>query len=1480
MTRSLLLVALATLAASPSLAQSFDVLDFSAYGVSADGSVIVGTQNGTAVRWTADGGTVSLGALPGSSGFDIANATSADGSVVVGRSRNQAFRWTATGGMVGLGTLGGPDPESSANDVSDDGTVIVGTSLSRPPNELIQEAFRWTGGVMTGLGDLAGGESQSQGSGVSADGSVTVGVGNRATSNGSRAQAVRWQGTGSPQGLAFLPGGDNGLGISNARAASADGTLIVGTGISNGPQGLSYQATLWNGTSPQGLGWLPGSPFLSVATSLSADGSVVVGYTDAGAFLWTADAGMRSLEDILVNDYGLDLQGVSVTDALDISADGTVVVGIGNNGTSQVGWRAVLVEQEGFVVNETTDESDADLEDGMCDTDLDAPDLQCTLRAALEQANAQEGADAITFDLDGTGPFVIAPESPLPAITDAVTLDGASQPGTADVPLVRLDGAAAGAGTDGLRVEADGVTIRGLMVTSFTQHGVHIADGLNGILEALIVGSDALGTDGLGNGGDGIHVSGGSGLRIGPTEEELARPTSAINLGVISVSNLLNGLYVRDDENAALIRALRSGAVSRIETRAINLNVNGLTAGLVETLSGPVARPNGQNGVCLLGADGATFRNLTVSDALRHALEINASRNVTLLSGLFGLRRPVPTAPGQIGSIGQSAIRMMQSLNVTVGSADPEAAPVQGGGSGGWFMEVEESQEVQIRNLLAGLFQSTAPPSSPLLAALRNRAGGLGIFDSPDVRVGLQGLATVFANSGGDTNQPQAGLFATGRQTTGLRVLNTFLGTTPQGFRGIGNLGSGMMLADGLSGAVVGGDAEADQVVSGGNMGYGFLFQDLTPEKAGLDANASAINLVSGTRLISGLLGGPLGETISVPNLLSGFCLNRIQGGLFEKLSAGSNGRHGLEILQSQDVDVISAQIGSLFERLLQSPEDVMGPDGDGVHIANSQRVGLGRPFAAGNPFERNRNLFVHGAGGRGLHFQSVDLLRALGLGVGTAPPGSVLTPEMATALGNAFEGIGVENSANVLLENADVMGNGAMATSGAGGLFGSLTQNLRLIGARFGDLAPNGQPQRANAGLAVIAQQMDSLQVAMSQIVGHLGGVQAENTTWSVEQTTFEQQGATGGVGDAIRQIGGRLEGIFNTFKANAGAAVRTSDDASGIVRFSDIEGNGEGVTVDGDGLAASGVSFIATENWWGAADGPGGEGPGSGDTVSDGVDISDWLTAPRGVLVAPEADVVEFGGFEPIEVLVRYASPLLGEDQLDVTITDERGWASDAFTVAVPAGGFTERTFTVEPTLYATSAVIIRAVSQTDATLEAEATVVVMPEGTATPLTASVPAGFTVLPADGEGVFQVGGEVVINPGKATMETGVVTGFGSILLADPLRFAHEPGEVVIPANAAAVAGEPPPGLPEAGGHAVLVYPNPTRGSASVMLSAPSPGAVRVTVHDALGREVAVLHEGPAVPRDLALPRLAPGVYVVRAVSPDGNASTAVTVVR
>jgi uncharacterized membrane protein len=104
-----------------------------------------------------------------------------------------------------------------------------------------------------------------------------------------------------------------------------------------------------------GLGDLPGGEYRSLAIDVTADGSTVVGWSvsDLGeeAFYWQSISGMRPLSDVLINDYGLDLNGWTLNHASAISPDGAVIVG---NGTNPAGireaWIAVIPEPGTFVL--------------------------------------------------------------------------------------------------------------------------------------------------------------------------------------------------------------------------------------------------------------------------------------------------------------------------------------------------------------------------------------------------------------------------------------------------------------------------------------------------------------------------------------------------------------------------------------------------------------------------------------------------------------------------------------------------------------------------------------------------------------------------------------------------------------------------------------------------------------------------------------------------------------------------------------------------------------------------------------------------------------------------------------------------------------------------------------------------------------------------------------------------------------------------
>jgi hypothetical protein len=161
----------------------------------------------------------------------------------------------------------------------------------------------------------------------------------------------------------------------------------------------------------------------------------------------------------------------------------------------------------------------------------------------------------------------------------------------------------------------------------------------------------------------------------------------------------------------------------------------------------------------------------------------------------------------------------------------------------------------------------------------------------------------------------------------------------------------------------------------------------------------------------------------------------------------------------------------------------------------------------------------------------------------------------------------------------------------------------------------------------------------------GLQGGIQ--NSV--VQSNTFEDNGRHGlaltSFGNMAADRGAQNTDILNNeFTGNgvaqAGAALFfSSSQAAGTI--STNVANNNNITNNNIGATYSGLETIdVTCNWWGAADGPSDDGPGSGDSaVGSGLDFEPWLTgsAPGGTCNGPiptpaSKDDCKKGGWEDL--------------------------------------------------------------------------------------------------------------------------------------------------------------------------------------------------------------------------------------------------------
>ncbi|HEY0518567.1 MAG TPA: hypothetical protein VGC84_03660, partial [Ilumatobacteraceae bacterium] len=175
-----------------------------------------------------------------------------------------------------------------------------------------------------------------------------------------------------------------------------------------------------------------------------------------------------------------------------------------------------------WVVNTNNDLPDSNIGNGKCVT----ANGDCSLRAALHEANASPGPDVINFNIPGPGVHTIQLGGPLPTITDGgLTINGYTQPGSQPntdplvsnaIIAVEIKGTGSDPANsfDAFKVTSANNRIQGLSIYDVFNHFELFGTGATGnVIAGNFIGSDATSTfvaPPLTEGGSGVTMVSGA----------------------------------------------------------------------------------------------------------------------------------------------------------------------------------------------------------------------------------------------------------------------------------------------------------------------------------------------------------------------------------------------------------------------------------------------------------------------------------------------------------------------------------------------------------------------------------------------------------------------------------------------------------------------------------------------------------------------------------------------------------------------------------------------------------------------------------------------------------------------------------------------------------------------------------------------------------------------------------------------------------
>jgi parallel beta-helix repeat protein len=642
-----------------------------------------------------------------------------------------------------------------------------------------------------------------------------------------------------------------------------------------------------------------------------------------------------------------------------------------------------------------------------------------TLRWAIAQANDNPGGDTIAFAI-GSGAQTITLNSALDMLADDLTqINGATQPGYAGTPLIRIDGSQLGANARGLYLRGDQIGINALSMTGFGGAAIfgdqYTADG-------VVVGCYlGLRQDGSTVGANGIGISmDGSGYYLGGTTAATRNVASGnlmfgIQIGANGTDNRVWGSYIGSDA------------------------------------TGTIARPNGQAGIQIGGSgnvvgDVTANRRNVISGNSGAGVKLDGSAN-QVLGNYIGL------GPDGLAALGNADGVLLYGDNNVVGA-------VAGGGN---IISANTGKGIYAR-FLDGLTVVGNRIGTAADGAIKRGNGADGIYLEDVVNADIGGITSAHGNV---ISGNAGGIYASG--ASGVFRSN-LIGLAADGTATIGNTGAGVVVYDSVldigtpgAGNTISGNgyyglylASGSLQVRGNRIGTNLAGNQAAPNADGI----GLFEVIATVALnqISGNAGD--GILISSEGAVAEITENRIGTDATGNAKIG-NGGSGIRVVQAAPGLVIGApnqgnQISGNYRGITldDTTADIIA-QGNNIGLNAAQNAKLGNEETAILMGGNNHQIggIANGAGniiaGNGSDAMSI------GDGGGHHIEGNFIgtNSALASGLGN---GAGIVNfTANDMIVGGTAVGAGNVITDNTwGGIRLEGGQNNAVLGNRVYDNA------------------------------------------------------------------------------------------------------------------------------------------------------------------------------------------------------------------------------------------------------------------------------------------------------------------------------------------------------------------------------------------------------------------------------------------